>query len=96
MPIVSPITRLSLSSAPLRPDTTVRTVQRALTVIHYPLRDDGLFGPRTEEALRAFQRAQGLKPTGAIDLSTIREIAYVMSVAHIPPLTAEPRRTGTR
>ena len=30
----------------------------------------GVFGPRTEQALKAFQDAQGLKPTGQLDALT--------------------------
>ncbi|WP_244597759.1 N-acetylmuramidase domain-containing protein [Roseitalea porphyridii] len=42
----------------------VRDLQRMLTTAGYPLRTDGAFGPRTDAALRAFQRRHGLVVDG--------------------------------
>jgi len=42
----------------------VRDLQRMLTTAGYPLRADGAFGPRTDAALRAFQRRHGLVVDG--------------------------------
>jgi hypothetical protein len=53
----------------------VRRLQRALHSLGYLSRDaissgPGVFGPRTQLALKAFQDAQGLKPTGELDALT--------------------------
>lgn len=42
----------------------VRDLQRMLTATGFPLRVDGAFGPRTEAALRAFQRLHGVAVDG--------------------------------
>lgn len=38
---------------------------------------DGIIGPRSAEAVRAFQRTWGLKETGKIDIRMLRTLAYV-------------------
>jgi len=45
----------------------VRQIQVALTRHGYPLQADGLFGKRTERAVREFQRSQGLLANGVAD-----------------------------
>lgn len=35
---------------------------------------DGVFGPRTEEAVKSFQEANNLTPTGIIDLETYNRL----------------------
>lgn len=35
---------------------------------------DGVFGPRTEEAVKSFQEASNLTPTGIIDLETYNRL----------------------
>ncbi len=44
----------------------VKTLQKALTVKGYPLVTDGLFGLKTDRALRRFQTDNGLEETGAV------------------------------
>lgn len=41
-----------------------------------PLEPDGVFGEKTEEAVRAFQARQGLKVTGAVNFLTAVALAY--------------------
>jgi peptidoglycan hydrolase-like protein with peptidoglycan-binding domain len=49
----------------------VAALQRRLANAgHDPGAADGVFGPRTEAALRAYQRASGLEVTGRTDLAT--------------------------
>ena len=49
----------------------VRMLQRALTASgHYTSSIDGLFGTRTQAAVRAFQRANGLPASGIVDAAT--------------------------
>lgn len=49
---------------------TVRDAQRALNDHGFAVAVDGRFGPNTEQALRDFQRQQGLAQTGQLDSST--------------------------
>lgn len=44
------------------------------------LTPDGRYGPRTAEAVRAFQRTRGLPVTGSVDLATWNRLAYEQSV----------------
>ena len=48
----------------------VRDLQRRLEVAGQPLKVDGKFGPGTTKALQAFQREQGLEPSGQLDAET--------------------------
>ncbi len=52
----------------------VRDVQRALLATGMALRGgaDGVFGPATDAALRAYQRVNGLKQSGVVDAATAR------------------------
>lgn len=49
----------------------VRTLQRLLAVVGFPTTVDGKFGPQTAEALRGFQRAARVSPTGAFGATTM-------------------------
>lgn len=56
--------------------TEIRTVQRQLKDRGYyagPV--DGVLGPATESALRAFQRDRGLSVTGRLDSTTVRSLS---------------------
>jgi peptidoglycan hydrolase-like protein with peptidoglycan-binding domain len=44
---------------------TVAALQRELKID-----DDGIFGPLTEAAVRAFQKRAGMRPTGEVDVRT--------------------------
>ena len=74
---------------------TPADIQRALLARGFdlgrsgPARDgvDGLIGDRTRQALRAFQRAKGLKVSGEVD--------YLTGVALMAPLPV-PRSTARR
>ena len=48
----------------------VRLVQKALRRSGSTLEKDGIFGPRTEHAVRAFQNAHGLEADGIVGLRT--------------------------
>jgi peptidoglycan hydrolase-like protein with peptidoglycan-binding domain len=51
----------------------VRDLQRRLTRLGYrPGARDGLFGPRTQAAVLAFQRKHGLQRTGSVGSATLR------------------------
>lgn len=52
------------------PRDAVRGWQLALSRLGHPTQPDGLWGPRTEAATRALQRAHGLPATGVADDAT--------------------------
>ena len=57
------------------PDERVAVVQEALARSAYgPLTADGVFGPRTRDAIIRFQRDHGLPPTGAISDALVVEL----------------------
>lgn len=49
----------------------VRYVQELLNIQGSHLREDGDFGPKTERAVRAFQRSHGLEPDGIVGQRTL-------------------------
>lgn len=55
----------------------VRRMQQRLKDLGYPIGGvDGAFGPNTAAALRQFQTAQGLQPTGLPDQPTLNQLFY--------------------
>lgn len=54
----------------------IRQIQRALRILHKNGEDipvvyeDGIFGPETERGVIAFQKQNGLEPTGTVDYET--------------------------
>ncbi|MBX3466616.1 MAG: peptidoglycan-binding protein [Planctomycetes bacterium] len=69
---------------------TVMALQRALTAAGAPTAADSVFGPRTEEAVRAFQAAHGCAVDGVVGGETVTALERVLGVS--PP----PRRTLRR
>jgi peptidoglycan hydrolase-like protein with peptidoglycan-binding domain len=76
----------------------VKTVQRALEGAGYRLVGgaDGIFGPSTESAVRAFQRARGLSPTGVVDAPTAEALGVVSSSPRIVGLREGARGDAVR
>lgn len=79
-----------------------RDVQRKLeSAGHYEGAIDGNFGARTESALLSFQRANGLTPTGKLDVGTARalgvnlfvDVQPVAGEAAATPMTPENKRS---
>jgi peptidoglycan hydrolase-like protein with peptidoglycan-binding domain len=59
---------------------TVKSLQQALqTNGQDPGAIDGQMGPKTKSALRAYQKANGLKPTGKLDADTAQKLGIQMS-----------------
>src|SRR5919202_1556361 len=48
----------------------VLAVQHQLVLHGQPILQDGIFGPQTEGAVKAFQTARGLAPTGVVNAAT--------------------------
>ena len=64
----------------------VRDLQNALLRAGATVRGgaDGVFGPATSAALRAFQRAQGILETGVVDDATVAALANPKAVTALP------------
>lgn len=77
MPIVvdQPYTKEELAEIEEQKKEKLRQAQQMLIDLGYLTgRADGLFGPRTEQALKAFQSEYGLEATGELDDGTLRVV----------------------
>lgn len=75
--------------------TKVRELQvRLIREDDYAAGIDGVYGPRTEEAVSEFQERHGLDPTGAVDQDTWDELVALTGTVKesdmFPPPPAEP------
>ena len=76
---------LYLRAPNLRGDD-VRELQDRLTTLGFDVwRVDGIFGPRTAEAVREFQRNYGLPPDGIVGDETVRALAGLPRIAGDTP-----------
>lgn len=74
------------SHAVARRDEVVRAIQEALARSgRYAGAIDGIAGPQTEAAIRAFEESRGRAPTGKADVALLTEI---LTVPAEPPTTA--------
>jgi peptidoglycan hydrolase-like protein with peptidoglycan-binding domain len=74
----------NLGDRALRPGASgpdVRALQRALRSVGIPLRLDGKFGPSTIRAVKRFQRAARLTPSGVVGRKTLAALERVESAA---------------
>lgn len=83
-----------MPQAPAVSAPSTASVQRALAALGYdPGPADGVAGPRTRQAIAAFQRDRGLQATGVLDAATLA--ALRLAVASGPPDGAgAPEREG--
>ncbi|MDP8956353.1 MAG: N-acetylmuramoyl-L-alanine amidase [Actinomycetota bacterium] len=66
----------------------VRTLQASLNVLGFDVgREDGIFGQRTDRAVREFQRNVGLPPDGIVGNTTIQAVARLRPVGPGPGLS---------
>jgi peptidoglycan hydrolase-like protein with peptidoglycan-binding domain len=77
-------------------DARIMRVQEALTRVGYPVAADGIVGPQTRGALRAFQLKAGLEPTGEADDATLKALDIQpeqtsADAAARPTLTVKPQ-----
>jgi peptidoglycan hydrolase-like protein with peptidoglycan-binding domain len=72
----------------------VETLQRLLTQLGYPVAVKGIFGPKTESAVRKFQAAEGISVDGICGPQTRRAMADAIKRRGSPPKPA-PQPTPT-
>jgi len=68
---------------------SVEEIQKALVAKGYPLKVDGINGPKTMAAVKDFQTKSNLKPTGYLDKVTAHNIVFK---APDKPLIAKPEQ----
>jgi N-acetylmuramoyl-L-alanine amidase len=97
--------RLLAQRRPMLRGDDVRALQQWLNRLGFdPGRDDGIFGPDTERALREFQRASGVAPDGVCGPATCRALEQVgglaagsiLTVRESEQLAAAPHRLAGR
>jgi peptidoglycan hydrolase-like protein with peptidoglycan-binding domain len=89
----APSTNTMVGLAPGAVGNLVKAFQQALiaTGIRIPGGADGIYGPATANALRSFQSARGLSPSGAVDQAT----ADALGSAPAAPAPATPAASTT-
>jgi peptidoglycan hydrolase-like protein with peptidoglycan-binding domain len=76
-------------------DSAVTRAQEALKQAgHDPGPIDGVVGARTTAALRAYQQAQGLQPTGRLDDETLARLGGSAAQGTAPKQTSSQTQTG--
>ena len=83
---------------PARQDAEIVKVQQALKAKgHDPGPVDGIFGPSTRAALQAFQKSEGLDPSGRLDRDTLEKLGVQLTEfipkqpVRKPPTPAQPK-----
>lgn len=77
-------------------DQPIRSLQTMLRTIasveprQISVMPDGIYGSQTAEAVRSFQRRQGLNPTGTVDQATHERIVQEYERAYIEAEKAQP------
>lgn len=69
------VKRLIKLTSPYMRGDDVRDVQEALQIVSFsPGESDGVFGPRSENAVKAFQKSRGLKADGIVGENTVKAL----------------------
>jgi len=86
------------AKSPARQDPDIVKVQHALKEKgHDPGPADGILGPRTTAALQAFQKSEGLDPSGRLDRGTVEKLGVQLTQftskqpVRKPPTPAQPK-----
>ena len=66
--------------------SAVKRLQEQLETLEYPLKADGIYGKKTEAAVKELQTKYGLDPDGIVGPKTERTIRDLMTGA--PPRSA--------
>ncbi len=82
------------SPAAIAAEMSVREAQDALAALGHDIGvPDGKSGPKTQAAIKDFQRRNGLPETGQLDAPTSRAIAVARDERLAPPSPASPQET---
>src|ERR1700730_17564604 len=78
------------SSSLFGADPNVLNVQHALNALGLlpPLKEDGIYGPKTNTAISNYQKAHGLTATGRADAVTLKSLG--LTPTRLPPLATVP------
>jgi peptidoglycan hydrolase-like protein with peptidoglycan-binding domain len=87
---------LTVIGAPAQTPADIELAQKALKLRgHDPGPIDGISGPRTSAALKAYQQAQGLEATGKLDDATLGKLSEPSGLpSRGPAPTASKTQTG--
>ena len=79
---INELAKAGETGKPAPDPSRVAAVQRALTKLGYgPLRDDGIMGTGTRQAIERFEREKNLPVSGALPVRTVRQLAALSGVA---------------
>lgn len=72
-------------------DTKIMQAQQKLSVMGYdPGAVDGVLGPRTRQALQAFQQDHDLPSTGTLDAQTLEALGFITPATRFESLPLQP------
>ena len=77
--------------------TSLQTMLRTIAVCHGEIPTvipDGIYGPATGEAVRAFQKLEGLPATGVTDFATWKAIRQAFAAAQVEMAPSAPLEPG--
>ena len=74
--------------------SAVRSIQRALNALGFTVKVDGTYGPKTEEAVKAFQRANNLPADGVVGTTTLQVLSSGKATANVKPTVYPKLKLG--
>jgi N-acetyl-anhydromuramyl-L-alanine amidase AmpD len=82
--------RMLKLTKPYIENSMVRRIQEHLDILGYSILTDGVFGPQTDKAIRAFQASYGLKQDGICGPATENKLLYAVSTVEPSQLSLIP------